>query len=418
MHLWSIASRNLWRRPARSVLTVAGLTIAVTAVVALVGVAESLEGSFLDLYRQRGVDLVVQPRGGAEQLTKGISLSFGDRVRKLAGVKEVVGSLMDMVAFEDHDLMMVLVNGWEADCPVLDRVRMVSGRRLQTGDGRSVMLGRILAANLGKKVGDQVKIYGRDFEVVGVFESFSVYENGAVFMLLDELQKQMDRPGQVTGFVVHATDKSPAAIAEIRRQIDAMDPKIVATPCEEFVGSISQMKVARTMSWTTSIFAIVIGAIGVLNTVAMSVFERRGEIASLRAMGWRKHRVMQLILDEVLCLSALASLFGVAIGMCVIVLLTHLKMTSGLVQGDFSIRAIVEGVAVAVAIALIGAVYPAYRSANQPIADGLRGSLISAFRDSGEAFVPYLARRLGASIAADLRHGTSLAARRKRRGIR
>jgi putative ABC transport system permease protein len=218
-----------------------------------------------------------------------------------------------------------------------------------------------------------VKIYGRDFEVVGVFESFSVYENGAVFMLLDELQKQMDRPGQVTGFVVHAADKSPPAITEIRRQIDAMDPKIVATPCEEFVGSISQMKVARTMSWTTSIFAIVIGAIGVLNTVAMSVFERRGEIASLRAMGWRKRRVMQLILDEALCLSALASLFGVAIGMCVIVLLTHLKMTSGLVQGDFSIRAIIEGVAVAMAIALIGAAYPAYRSANQPIADGLRG---------------------------------------------
>jgi putative ABC transport system permease protein len=373
MQLWNIAGRNLWRRPARSVLTVVGLTIAVTAVVALVGVAESLEGSFLDLYRQRGVDLVVQPRGGSVQLTKGINLSFGDRIRKLAGVKEVVGGLMDMVAFEDYDLMMVIVNGWEPDCPVLDRVRVVSGRRLQAGDERLVMLGRILAANLGKKVGDRLKIYGREFEVVGIFESFSVYENGAAFMLLDELQKQMDRPGQVTGFVVHATDKSSAAVAEIRRQINAMDPQIVATPCEEFVSSISQMKVARTMSWTTSIFAIVIGAIGVLNTIAMSVFERRGEIASLRAMGWRKHRVMQLILDEALCLSLLGSLFGVAIGTGVIVLLTHLKVTSGLVQGDISIRAILEGIAVAVAIALIGAAYPAYRSASQPIADALRG---------------------------------------------
>ena len=101
------------------------------------------------------------------QLSKGINLSFGDQIRKIAGVKEVIGSLMDMVAFEDHDLFMVIVNGWEADCPVLDRVRMVSGRRLQAGDGRSVMLGRILAANLGKKVGEHVKIYGQDFEVVG-----------------------------------------------------------------------------------------------------------------------------------------------------------------------------------------------------------------------------------------------------------
>jgi putative ABC transport system permease protein len=373
MKLWSIASRNLWRRPARSLLTLVGLTIAVTAVVALVGISESLEGSFLNLYRQRGVDLVVQRRGGAVQLTKGIELSFGDRIRKIPDVKEVVAGLMDMVAFEENDLLMVIVNGWEPDCPVLDRVHTVSGRRLQAGDERCVMLGRILAANLGKKAGDTVKVYGQGFQVVGIFESFSVYENGAVFMLLDELQKQMDRPGQVTGFVIHAADKSPAAVAEIRRQVDALDPRIVATPCDEFVNSISQMKVARTMSWTTSIFAIVIGAIGVLNTIAMSVFERREEIASLRAMGWRKHRVVWLILDEALCLSLLAALFGTVLGVGAIVLLTHLKRTSGLVQGDISWRAIAEGIAVAVVIALLGAAYPAYRSANARIADGLRG---------------------------------------------
>ena len=109
---------------------------------------------------------------------------------------------MDMVSFEDQDLFMVIVNGWEPNCSVLDRVRVTSGRRLQIGDRRHVMLGRILAANLGKKLGDQVTLYGQDFEVVGIFESFSVYENGAVFMLLDELQQQMDRPGEVTGFVV------------------------------------------------------------------------------------------------------------------------------------------------------------------------------------------------------------------------
>ena len=49
-----------------------------------------------------------------------------------------------------------------------------------------------------------------------------------------------------------------------------------------------QMKITRTMSWFTSTFAIVIGAIGVMNTTAMSIFERRAEIASLRAMGGEK----------------------------------------------------------------------------------------------------------------------------------
>lgn len=372
MHTWQVAGKNLSRRPARSTLTACGLAVAVAAVVALVGLSQSLESSFLDLYTRRGGDLVVQGRGGAVQLSKGIKLTFGDRMKQIPGVQEVIGSLMDMVAFEDKDLFMVLVNGWEPDCPVLDRVHLLTGRRLRIGDGRAVMLGRILAANLGKQAGDHVQLYGQEFEVVGVFESFSVYENGAVFMLLGELQRQMDRPGEVTGFIVNSTDKRPPAVAAIRRQIEAMDSQIAATPCAEFVSSLTQMKIARTMSWFTSAFAIAIGAIGVMNTMAMSVFERRTEIASLRAMGWRKGRVGRLIVSEALILSFIGAVVGIALGIGMTLLLMHWKRTSGLVQGDLSMWTICEGVFVAVVIALVGAAYPVYRCARLPIADTLR----------------------------------------------
>jgi len=356
----------------RSGLTIAGLAVGVAAVVTLVGVAESLESSFLNLYNERGVDLVVQRRGGASQLAKGISLSLGDQIRRLPRVHEVIGSLMDLVAFEDQDLFMVIANGWEPDCPVLDRVKILSGRRLRAGDRKSVMLGRILAANLGKTAGDRIQLYGQDFDVVGVFESFSVYENGAVFLLLDELQRQMDRPGEVTGFVVKTDDRQAGTIESIRRQIEALDPEIAATPCAEFVSSITQMRITRTMSWFTSVFAILLGAVGVMNTMAMSIFERRGEIASLRAMGWRKSRIVRLIMGESLYLSLLGAAVGIAVGLVGVMLLSHWRRTSGLVQGDISLRAIIEGVIVAVAIALVGAVYPAYRCLQQPIAEALR----------------------------------------------
>ncbi len=338
MQIWSVASKNLLRRPARSTLTAFGLAVAVAAVVSLVGVSQSLESSFLDLYTKRGGDLVIQRRGGAVQLSKGIKQSFGDQLRKIPGVQEVIGSLMDLVAFEDQDLYLVIVNGWEPDCPVLDRVHLLTGRRLRAGDGRVVMLGRILAANLGKQTGDHVQLYGQDFEVVGIFESFSVYENGGVFMLLDELQRQMDRPGEVTGFMIHARDKRPSAVAALRQQIEALDPHIAATPCAEFVGSLSQMKIARTMSWFTSTFAIVIGSIGVMNTMAMAVFERRAEIASLRAIGWRKWRIAELILGESLCLALVGALVGIAIGIGLTFLLTQWSKTSGLIQGNISLR--------------------------------------------------------------------------------
>jgi putative ABC transport system permease protein len=373
MTTWSIAAKNLWRRPTRSALTAFGLSIAVAAVVALVGVSQSLESSFLKLYNERG-DLVVQRRGGAFQLMKGIDESLGDKMRRLPGVREVVGSLMDMVAFEEQDLFMIIVNGWPADSLELGRANISAGRRLAPGDHRAVMLGRILAANLHKTAGDHVQLYGQDFQVVGILDSPSVFENGGVFMLLDELQKQMDRPGEVTGYIVMANDRRPPAIEKLRTQIEALGPDIVATPCAEFVNSLTQMKIARTMSWFTSVFAIAIGAIGVMNTMAMAVFERRGEIASLRAIGWRPTSIIRLIASESLILSLVGAAVGIVLGILATFLMTHWRRTAGLIQGDISQLAIVEGAVVAVVIALIGTVYPAWRCLRQPIAQSLRAS--------------------------------------------
>ena len=161
-----------------------GLAVAVATVVSLVGVAESFESSFLALYTRRGG----RPRRAAARrhraALQGRSPDAGrPHSPACPGAGQVIGGLMDMVAFEDRDLFMVIVNGWEPDCPVLDRVKVTAGRRLRAGDKNCVMLGRILAANLGKKPGDTVEVYSQPFRVIGVFESFSVYENGAVFML-------------------------------------------------------------------------------------------------------------------------------------------------------------------------------------------------------------------------------------------
>jgi putative ABC transport system permease protein len=251
----------------------------------------------------------------------------------------------------------------------LDRVRITAGRRLQKGDRRQVMLGRILAANLGKRPGDRVELYSQQFEVVGVFDSFSVYESGAVFMLMEELQRQMDRPGQATGFVVQVVPAGDTRVIErVRREIEAIDPAIAATPCAEFVRSLKQMQVARAMSWVAAAIAALIGATGVLNTMAMSVLERRAEIGAFRAMGWRKRQVVQLVVTEALLLAVAATVFGIVLGLSILSGLSHLRATSGLVQGDWPMAAMIEGTLLALLMAALGAAGPALRvAAEQPV---------------------------------------------------
>ncbi len=122
------------------------------------------------------------------------------------------------------------------------------------------MLGQVLAKNLNKQVGDSIDLYGEPFEVVGIFDSFSVYENGAVFVLLDELQRLTNRPGHVTGYVVEVDKNSRLPsdpVAEVARARSKIwSPDLAVLPAGEFVHNIAQFKVVRAMAWVTSLVAM------------------------------------------------------------------------------------------------------------------------------------------------------------------
>jgi putative ABC transport system permease protein len=229
------------------------------------------------------------------------------------------------------------------------------------GDRGKVMLGKVLAANLGKQVGDSIEMYAEPFEVVGIFDSFSLYESGAVFVLLEELQRMMDRPHHVTGYVIQV-DKSEGKnrIDEIKRQIEALDPTLAVMSTGEFVRNIAQFRVVHAMSWVTSLVALIVGVVGTSNTMVLSVLERRAEIGTLRAIGWRTHRVVRLVLSESLMMCLAGATIGSIFGLLAIKTLAWLPMTSGIVDGKLGLIAFEQGFALSLIAGLLGAAYPAY----------------------------------------------------------
>ena len=132
-----------------------------------------------------------------------------------------------------------------------------------------------------------------------------------MWVALADLQRFMGRPGQVTGYAVvidHPDDK--AEVERIRSAIAALGPKIEAKTADESVTSTTEIRFIHAMSWITSAIAIIIGAVGMLNTMIVSVFERTHEIGILRAIGWRRRRIVRMILIE----SVLLSLTGGVVG--------------------------------------------------------------------------------------------------------
>jgi len=372
--------KNILRRRTRSLLTVIGLGVAVAAVVSLVGISDSFSRQFKELYDQRGVDLVVQRVGSSTELNNGLPAAMADQIHEVPGVASVNGGLMDVVSFPDHDIPNVIANGWAPGSPLYDELKIQpGGRLLKPEDHHKVLVGSVLAGNLNVKVGDKIPLYGESAEVVGIFDSKQVYESGSVVALLSDMQQFMNRPGQVTGFMVRANvpkdampEQKTAQLAELRKRIEALDSSVAAVPTDEFIASVGPIKLSRAVAWVTSAIALLVGAIGMLNTMVMSVYERIREIGTLRAIGWKKIRVIRMILVESLLLSIAGGTIGAIVAVGLTHVLSHFRETAGLIQGDVAPIVILQGFLLAVAIGVGGAIYPAYWGANLRPVEAMR----------------------------------------------
>lgn len=375
MRFYSFVLKNVFRRRVRSSLTVIGMAVAVGAVVALVGISSGFERSFLAIYQRQKVDIVVQQRGVKQKLTSVLDASLEDEIKKIPGVKQINSGLVDFTSMDELGPVGVLVQGWEPKSPLMLALNILPGGHLLTdADEKGVLLGERLAMSLDKKVGDKLSLFdGEEYTVAGIFRSNTVYENGSMTVLLKDLQRFMGREGQVSGFAIVVEDQNDKeAIERIRRAIEDLGKSLEATPTAEFVNGTQEIQFVRAMAWVTSAVALVIGAVGMLNTMVMSVFERTREIGILRAIGWGRGRVVRMILIE----SVLLSLAGGVLGTAGAVGLTHLlanqPAVAGMIDPYVAPMVIAQGFVIALCVGLVGAAYPAYRGAQLLPTEALR----------------------------------------------
>ncbi len=364
MRFSTIVLKNVIRRPLRSILTALAIAVAVGTVVALLGISYGFERTFLDLYRGSGIGLIVVRAGSRQRMTSTLDERLGDQIRALPGVRDGFGGLIDTVSFNELGLYGVLVQGWMPQTMAFDHLRLISGRALRRDDGKAVMLGTVLAKNLGKGVGDTLSLYeGEDFRVVGVYRSSNVFEEGAMVIPLAQLQRLMQREGQVTGLsVILDRSADQATLERVRRQVEALAPALHAMTTDEHVKSLTEIQLAKAMSWLTATVALVLGTFGVMNTMVMAVHERTKEIGILRAIGWRRWRVARLILLESVILSLVGAILGGVGAGLLVRLLTLVPTVNGLIDGRIPPVVLAYALAVALLVGLFGGLLPAYRA--------------------------------------------------------
>jgi putative ABC transport system permease protein len=345
--------------------------MAVGAFVGLVGFSSAFENGWLRIYSSSGTDITVIQQ---TFLNTSLDESAGATLNSLQFVAQatpVIFNLMDLTTDVN-----ALVYGWKADTYEFESLQILSGRRFR--DGRhEVMLGDLLADDLKKNVGDTLEIQGSPFTVCAIYHGGSGLQADAVIMPLDQLQELSSLQGKVSTFDVRlrpppAGESQESYLKRAQTQIEAALPRLRAVPAAERAHNNQFVQLAHASAWGTSLIALLIGILGIANTVAMSVHERTREIGILRALGWKRGQVLILIQLEAAALGLGGGFLGIAIGWSALHLLAALPQTASIVSASLPVPLLAEALGIAVLAGLLAGALPAWRASQLSPMEALR----------------------------------------------
>jgi putative ABC transport system permease protein len=235
----------------------------------------------------------------------------------------------------------------------------------------------VLAQDLRKKVGDWLDIQGARFRVVGIYHGASALEADAVVMPLNRLQQLSSMQGEVSTVDLRLRpaprgESEERYLKQAQSQIEAALPGVRAVPAAERASDNQFVKLAEASAWGTSSLALLIGIVGIANTMVMAVYERTREIGTLRALGWRREQILALIELEAATLGLGGGFLGLVLGWGALRLLATLPKTASLVSGSLGWPVVAEALGIAVLAGLIAGALPAWRAGRLSPVNALR----------------------------------------------
>ena len=364
--LGSAALRNLWRRPTRTVVTLSGLGLGVGFTVALMGMALGVETTFTNLMSAGESDLLVEEKGVADASLSVIAERTADRIRAHPQVKSVSRMVFGLTTAPG--LPMFMIYGLDPREAKINDYRIREGRRMQR-EGE-IILGRLAANSLEKTVGEKIRVSGTRLTIVGIYENGSAFEDTGATMLLRDAQRLFDKPRQVSflGIAVHDRERAD----EVARLLEQQFPDLMISTTTTFTERMQDFRNMEVMLDTLIGMTMLVGGIVMMNAMLMSVFERTQEIGVLRALGWRRRRVMRMVLIEALGLSLLSGVAGVGIGVGLNRLLGLIPLFGALLEPIYTGTMFVKIGVLVLALGVLGGIYPAWRAAGLRPIEALR----------------------------------------------
>ena len=358
--------KNLWRRKTRTLLTLLGIAVGVAAVVALSAFGEGIASGMENMFSATIADLTVGQKDAMMLIFSSVDESVGDELRQIEGVKQVAGTVVGIVQMPESPYFVVM--GEDPRGFAMAHYRLIAGGPI-TGR-KQILLGKVAAKNFKKEVGETFHVNGLSYRIAGIYETGLGLEDGGAVMGLEDAQRSFAKRDKVSYFVIKLSDAR--RMDAVKQEIEARWPELSAARSGDATRQTEYLGIYRSFGLFVGVFAALVGGLGMMNTTLMSVLERTREIGVLRALGWRRRRVVGMILGEALALAIMGGGLGIALGLGLIALTKLSPAAESLLQGVVTPNVLMQGMGIALVLGVIGGLYPAWRAAQLAPIEAMR----------------------------------------------
>ncbi len=355
------ALRNLLAKKGRSIGLAAAVAFAVMTVVTLAVTSSGLEQSAAAIISIGKADFTVAQKNSADLISSTIDRGELARVNAIPGIESTVGVLVEIEHINADNPVFIEI-GIEPQDLARFGVSVVAGHPFAATARNQCMLGWRAASNLGLHVGSQFRANGTLNTVTGIYSTGNSFGDAGAMFPLPAVQGYNRVPGIVS--LVFVKVHNGVSVSQVEKQLEYRLPELTTISTASQFGradrNLIYLKAAVTGS---TILAVLIGAIIVGNTMLLSVFERTRELGLLRAVGWSRRRIIGLIMSEGLAVALVGTVVGVGLSFLVSTVLEHVPALTGILHTNFTPAAFWRALLTALAMSLIGGLYPALRAA-------------------------------------------------------
>ena len=342
---FKIAFNNLMRRKLRAWLTVIGIFIGIMAVVGLVSLSQGMEDAILSEFKKLGTDRIIISPGGAQfgpvssfiTPTKFTEEDY-DVVKKIRGI-EISVRVYSETAYITHkkETKQQLVWGFPTDSESLEFYKSQSqfdigeGRMLRSSDRYKCMIGWEVANEFfddDVKIGNTILINGRPFEVVGIHEKTGglASSDDVIRIPLDTARDIFGEGEEINaifikvreGFDVDTVAENTKRKLRKFRDVKEGEEDFSVQTSKQIIAAFEAIfGVVQVVLVGLALISLLVGGIGIMNTMYTSVVERTREIGIMKSVGARNSSIMLIFLFESGLLGTVGGGIGVALGLAI-----------------------------------------------------------------------------------------------------